>query len=403
MSACLALAALGLVGAASSFSTVAAPAPATASASPETFTSAGTASPEVDPAVAATASSTATPTAHPTPSPTPSPSPSPYVVSEVRVNAGTEPSVSASPFDPSLVAVISQNINWSKNCSVPVLSVSHNAGATWATAKPPLGGTCQDMHAVVAWGPGPTSGSSRLWAANAISVTGGVALSVTHSDNAGASWSARYTQKFTRPWVGCYPSIAVDNSPSSPNFGAVYLAYNWLPSPMGVGISVIATRDGTNWVHTEIPAVGQPGYPYTWRFGDRVAVGPDGSAYVAFWENDMRFWDSDDMFNQGWSGNIGRTGYATARLHLGSTLTADPPVWSIDQVPAPSAAFDPGSQSSLAVSDGGELWMVVNDTPATAGTIRIGRSGDDGASWTWRTLDVPGKESFKGSLALADD
>ncbi|MGZ6273671.1 MAG: hypothetical protein ACXWM8_05220, partial [Candidatus Limnocylindrales bacterium] len=341
MSACLALAALGLVGAASSFSTVAAPAPATASASPETFTSAGTASPEVDPAVAATASSTATPTAHPTPSPTPSPSPSPYVVSEVRVNAGTEPSVSASPFDPSLVAVISQNINWSKNCSVPVLSVSHNAGATWATAKPPLGGTCQDMHAVVAWGPGPTSGSSRLWAANAISVTGGVALSVTHSDNAGASWSARYTQKFTRPWVGCYPSIAVDNSPSSPNFGAVYLAYNWLPSPMGVGISVIATRDGTTWSHTEIPAVGQPGYPYTWRFGDRVAVGPDGSAYVAFWENDMRFWDSGDMFNQGWSGNIGRTGYATARLHLGSTVTADPPVWSIDQVPAPSAAFDP--------------------------------------------------------------
>ena len=31
---------------------------------------------------------------------------------------------------------------------------------------------CQDMHAVLAWGPGPAAGSSRLWAANAIGVQG---------------------------------------------------------------------------------------------------------------------------------------------------------------------------------------------------------------------------------------
>jgi len=394
---CFALATLGLVAAAGSFSAVAGPGPTSAPPQVATATTAAT----------ATATPTAEPTIEATPSPTASPTvfstPTPQVVSAVRVSAGTEPTVSASPYDPNLVAVIDQNISWSRGCGIPAVSVSRDAGMTWAAARAPWGNACQDMHAIIAWGPGSTLGSSRLWAANAVAVNGGVALSVTHSDNAGASWSPRYIQKFTKPWVGCYPAIAVDNSPTSPNFGAVYLAYNWLPSPKGVGISVIATRDGTSWVHTEVATVGRDGYPYTWRFGSRVAVAPDGSAYVAFWENDMRSWSSADMFNLGSSDNIGRSGFATARLHLGTTLTADPPLWAIDQVPAPSAAFDPGSQSSLAVSDSGRLWMAVNDTTATGGTVRIGFSANGGADWTWRTLDVPGKQSFKASLALAGD
>jgi hypothetical protein len=45
----------------------------------------------------------------------------------------------------------------------------------------------------------------------------------------------------------------------------------------------------------------------------------------------------------------------------------------------------------------------VNDTTATGGTIRIGCSTDGGASWSWRTLDVPGKQGFKASIAMADD
>jgi hypothetical protein len=398
MAACLVLASFGLLSVAGPFS--AAIAPATPSAPPDlaSVTSTATAAPTLAPTLEPTTEATPSPTATSSPTPTPTP----RVLSEVRVNGGTEPTVSASPFDPKLVAVISQNISWSKNCSIPAVAISRDAGATWKATKSPWGSVCQDMHAILAWGPGPAAGSSRLWAANATGVKGGVALSISHSDNEGVSWSPRYIEKFTPPWVGCYPAIAVDNSPSSPNFGAVYLAYNWLPNSKGIGISVIATRDGSSWVHTEVPAIGQPGYPYTWRFGNRLAVAPGGAAYVSFWENDMRYWDSNDMFNQGWSGNIGRTGYATARIHLGTTLTADPPVWAIDQVPAPSAAFDPGSQSSLAVSDSGELWMAVNDTTATGGTIRIGCSTDDGANWSWRTLDVPGKQSFKASIAMAD-
>lgn len=392
--ACLVLALFGLLAAAGSFGS-----PATPSASrPATSAPSETATPTVEP----TATPSPTPTPEPTPSPTPSAPPSPQVLSEVRVNAASEPAVSASPYDPDLVAVIGQDIKWSTTtCGRPVVSISHDAGRTWATTRPPWG-SCQDIHAIIAWGPGPTAGSSRLWVADAVSVAGGVALAVTHSDNQGATWAPAFIQKFTKPWVGCFPAIAVDNSPTSPNRGTVYLAYNWLTSARMVGISVIATPDGTHWVHAEVPAVGRAGYPFTWRFGNRLAVAPDGSAYVSFYETDMLHWSSADMFNQGTGDNIGRTGFATARLHLGSSLAADAPIWAVDLLPAPSAVFDPMSQSGLAASNGGELWMTVNDTAAARGTVRVGNSTDGGASWTWRNLDVQGQQSFKASLAVSE-
>ncbi len=316
---------------------------------------------------------------------------------------GSEPAISASPYDPNLIAVIDEHIVWSRGCSKPAVSISRDAGRTWAAAKAPWGNGCQDMHAVIAWGPGPKPGSSRLWVADAVGVTGGVALSVTYSDNEGASWAPVYIQNFTQPWVGCYPAIAVDNSPASPNFGAVYLAYNWRPSYIGTAIVVIATRDGTHWVHADVTPIGLNGYPSTWTFGNRVAVAPDGSAYVSFYEADLRHWDSDDMFDQGETANVGRTGFVTAHLHFGESLSADKPLWSVGLLPIRGAAFDPESQSGLAIADSGTLWLVVNDTVQTGGTIRIGSSTNEGRDWTWRILDVPNAQGFKASLALAGD
>jgi hypothetical protein len=195
----------------------------------------------------------------------------------------------------------------------------------------------------------------------------------------------------------------VDNSPASPNFGAVYLAYNWRPSYTGTAIVVIATRDGTHWVHVDVPPIGMDGYPSTWTFGNRVAVAPDGSAYVSFYEADLRYWNSDNMFNEGGAPNIGRTGFVTAHLHFGESLSADKAVWSVGLVPTPGAAFDPESQSGLAISDSGRIWLAVNDTVGTGGTVRIGNSTDEGLTWTWRSLDVPGSQGFKASIAAAGD
>jgi hypothetical protein len=93
----------------------------------------------------------------------------------------------------------------------------------------------------------------------------------------------------------------------------------------------------------------------------------------------------------------------TAHLHFGEGLSADKPLWSVGLLPTRGAAFDPESQSGLAISDSGALWLVVNDTVRTGGTIRIGSSTNEGRDWTWRILDVPNAQGFKASLALAGD
>jgi hypothetical protein len=398
---CLAVALFGLVSTAGSLSAAAARATASPAQSADTIPAAVSAEPSA--AVTASPFPFIAPTPVPTPAATPYAIPTPSVVSEVRVSAGTEPSIAASPFDPDLVAVVAENVSWATSCSTQSVSVSHDAGATWSATRPPWGAKCQDMHAVLAWGPGPKAGSSRLWAANAVGVTGGVSVSITHSDNYGATWSPLYVQRFTRPWIGCFPAIAVDDSIDSPNYGTVYVAYNWLPNSLGPSISVIASHDGTHWLYKELPPVGQAGFRYKWTFGNRVAVAPDGSAYVSFYEADMRTWDAGDMFNQHGSANVGRAGFSTTHIHFGSILTADPPAWSVSLVPSPSAAFDPMSQSQLAVSPSGEIWMVVNDTDPSGGIVRLGYSSDAGAYWTWRTLTVPGMQSSKASLAISGD
>ncbi|HEX7612492.1 MAG TPA: hypothetical protein VF371_06925, partial [Candidatus Limnocylindrales bacterium] len=135
------------------------------------------------PAGSAATATPATPSVAPaTLSPTPASPPTPEV-REFFVAKGIEPSVAADPARPGVVAVASANtafVDLSHGCSVPSVRVSEDGGATWGAAAYPWGRKCEDLHAVIAWGPG-----SRLWAGEAVSVSGGVAMSVTHSDDLG--------------------------------------------------------------------------------------------------------------------------------------------------------------------------------------------------------------------------
>ena len=65
-------------------------------------------------------------------------------------------------------------------------------------------------------------------------------MSMTYSDDFGKSWSKRYLEHFNPPWVGCFPAITVDDWPNSPNYGTVYVAYNWLRDKYGPGVSLMA-------------------------------------------------------------------------------------------------------------------------------------------------------------------
>jgi hypothetical protein len=339
-----------------------------------------------------------------TPGSTSSPTlaPPPAVIRETRVLSGTEPDVAASPFGEGLIAVLSQNIT--SDCARPAVVISADSGATWGPARFPWGSGCQDRHAVIAWGPGPTPGSSRLWAVDAVAAakSGGLAVSATWSDNLGVTWPTRYVERFTPAWVGAFPSIAIDNSPVSPNYGTVYVAWNWLTSSYQVGVAAMATRDGRTWVHAEVPLAAYPGYRYAWRFGYRLAVGRDGSAYVSFFERDMRRWNASNMWDLGESSNTGRVGFAIARIHFDDTLTADPPTWIMDVRSRTPDLLDPQGQSALAVDRDGSLWFAAGDLPAPGGVVKLGHSRDDGRAWSWMSFSVAGLNSLKPSLALGE-
>ena len=340
--------------------------------------------PSIAPASASAALATLT-IAPATPAPSPSLLPAP-TVREFFVASGTEPAVSADPFHPGVVAVVSEYILGTgpqSGCSRPAVRISKDGGETWGSASYPWRGGCQDIHAVLAWGP-----NSRLWAGDAMGAPGGVAMSVSYSDDFGSHWSQPFLEPFTRGMNGCFPAIGVDNWPGSPNFGTVYVAYNWLPSYLGTGVAVMASRDGATWAFANVTLDTLPGYPFGYRIGYRVQAAPDGTAFVSFYQSDLKLWDQTHLLNEGPQTNIGRMGFEIARVHYkAGSLTADLPAWATD-VDHTDAQW----QSGLAVDSSGRAWLAVE----TEG--RIGLGGLDGK---WREFSIPGRYSFKPSLAIS--
>lgn len=300
---------------------------------------------------------------------------------------GTEPSVAADPSQPGVVAVVSENIAWSSEyhgCSRPAVRISRDSGATWGQPLYPWSWQCQDPHAVIAWGPG-----SRLWAANPVGVVGGVTVSITHSDDMGRTWSEPFVQRFTKPWSGCFPALAVDNWPASPNYGTVYVAYNWLPNDHGPAVSILASRDGSHWIHADMPSgTALPGYPYTWRIGYRVKAAPDGTAVVTFYQSSLKYWSKSDILNQGPWSNIGRLGFAATVVHFdGTTLSADAPGWVVD-TDHPAAEW----QSGLDIDDSGRAWLAVERSDMIVLVDLLGAR---------REFRITGMKGFKPSLAIS--
>jgi hypothetical protein len=381
--AIVAVASLTLV--AVTFASRSASASATPSATPNSAPSASdiaSAEPTADPSFSDAPAS---------PADSPSPSPSPVrqpKVTEFYVAKATEPTVTADPSHPGMLAVASQNVVMNtptSGCSKPAVRVSRDDGATWGTPTYPWGIGCQDIHATVAWGV-----NGRLWAGDAMGVPGGVAMSVSYSDDLGLHWTKPVAQKFTQPWSGCYASITVDTWSGSPNYGTIYVTYNWLASSHGPGVAVLASRDGINWSHTEVALETLPGYPFAWRIGYRVKAAPDGSAFVSFYQSDLQTWSQYNMMNEGRGANIGRMAFQISRIHFqGQTLSADAPY-----VAATVDDTEAEWQSGLAVDKWGEPWLAVE----SQGRISVGSP-----SGGWRQFEVTGYTSFKPSLAISGE
>ena len=188
---------------------------------------------------------------------------------------------------------------------------------TWrSTSGHPRGG---GSHPMVAWGPGPTRGSARLWYTAMGGDPNNFHFGVSYSDNEGTTWHLVYIADNTRGWFGGMEDITVDTNPASPNFGAIYLAYNWPKDPIrGDGLRVIASRNyGRTWSETEVPKVSPPsGYGDAWRIGYKLTTAPDGSAYVAGYQLDMKHWSITCPFCKGGTSNVGRIAFGVSRLLL---------------------------------------------------------------------------------------
>jgi len=367
------------------------------------------------------------------------------VIQEARVSANTdrlafpfdnafEPTVATHPTDPRRLAVVYQRYARGGSCGIDTtLRVSHDAGATWKDVKGrpyARSGRGPNFHAVIAWGPGPTQGSARLYWVDT-TVPGcnyaAHAVSVAYSDDEGATWSRLYVERRTPAWVGGFPEITVDRDPASPNYGAVYVVYNWLASrTAGPGMHVIASGDfGRTWrAAVEIPPAPRPsGCAASWRIAYRARTAPDGSLYVSGYQADLRRWDASRIFSKGGSGNVCRLGFTVTRVRFDRAarmLTRGPTVMAVrvgrsaqavygaPAVGTAGTSIDPQWCHGLDVDRAtGTVYLAVANYAASApvgtprGVVRVGRSGDGGRTWTWRTLPavtLPGSAASGGGL-----
>jgi hypothetical protein len=382
------------------------------------------------PSVAATPQ-TATPTIEPLASPSPEPTATPAAelsavvaheaaVSHIPTSIGDrawEPVVATHPTDPKRIAVVYVHRGPGAACGTnPVVRISSDGGRTWRSTRghPGAGsGRGMGIHAALAWGPGP-SGNARLYWANMTVPScgdGRFSLSTAYSDDEGSTWSPLRVERRTRPWVGGFPDIAVDRNPKSPNYGTVYVAYNWLPlGASAPGFRLLASTDfGKTWTPAEIPVAARPrGYPESWRIAYRVRTAPDGTVYASWYQVDMRHWDRANIFAKGGPANVGRLAVVIARTRfdrstrrfvVGRPRVAATIAETAFTTASASAAGtggnirpDPIWQQGFDIDpETGRLYVAVagygaSKPGAPRGTIRVGRSDDGGETWTFVTL-----------------
>jgi len=330
-------------------------------------------------------------------------------------NNAFEPIVATHPTNSLKLAVVYEFKPSSTRCSTytPGLRVSTDGGATWkvATGKPWAGsGRVPNYHGTIAWGPGPKAGSARLyWADSTVSDCSfsDHRLSIAYSDDMGATWSP--LKVFAGGAQHGYPDITVDRNPSSPNYGTVYATLNTLTDQFETAMPVRASTDfGKTWKTASVSALPDPGgYPFQYRNGYRLRTGPDGSLYASFCQVDRPAWNS---------GAFGRVSYGIARLRLNralGTFTAGTPTmarqlslngYATEFLNAPGTSdherlyvcWTHGIDVSQTT---GRLYLALPDyvtNPGAGnprGSIKLGRSDDNGQAWSWQTLPAIAADS----------
>jgi hypothetical protein len=343
-------------------------------------------------------------------------------------NSTYEPTVVAHPTDPNTLAVVYQGSDETMRCGLgSVIRISHDGGATWKTTKRRPGGSMnrgQNFHATIAWGPGPTEGSARLYWVNT-TVPGcdysSHSVTISWSDNEGTTWSKPFINGSTDPWIGGLPSVTADKNPASPGYGNVFVVFNHLVSAQkGSGMRLLASTDyGRSWsIGAEVPpAPLAKGCSDTWRISYKSGVGPDGILHVVGYQSDLRNWSASRPFAKGGSGNVCRQAFTTTAVLVdkaNGTISLGPTVVATEVSRSPqslsgalypgtnSVIVDPGWAYGLSIDPiSGAIYLAVGDVrpvvsqPSEA-LVRLGTSLDGGVTWHWQEMppiDVAGPRS----------
>ncbi len=252
--------------------------------------------------------------------------------------------------------------------------------ASWAGSN-----VVSDGDPVLAYGPKPDgrggfsyANGARAYYASLASIAalkGFEQVIVSHSDDDGATWSspAIATVKSSSVDFNDKNWIGVDDSPTSPYFGRVYLSWTEFRSATATGngsepVMVTLSTDGGNTFGSpnQLSPAGNNGTG-NGRQGSAVTTGPDGTVYVAFEQASSQVVVVSRDGGQKW----------TRPAPIGPvTDIADPiPGANFRTSSFPAIAADPRAGSTT-------LYATWATRTAAGGRIVVSTSADRGAHWS---------------------
>lgn len=275
-----------------------------------------------------------------------------------EAGAQSETSVAVNPTNPMDVIASENDLNASSGAAASVYE-SLDGGVTFATTyTSPNGGFCYDT-----------------W--DAFNANGDAFVSYECFDQRIAyrkAGTSNWTEIKLSPLAGLSPDrdmVTVDNSPTSPFFGSVYIGYD--DNGANNAPFVLYSRDGfTNWKRSAQVAHGNP------TIGVNVATGPDGSVYAS-WEDysGKKIWVAKSSDGGATFG----TAHVVTNYRLNTTgfFVFIPPQNTRGILPFPMTAVD------QAGTHPGRLYEAYLDQDTTgSNTNTYVRFSDDGGT-TWST------------------
>jgi hypothetical protein len=288
-----------------------------------------------------------------------------------------EPSIADNPNDPSNIVIAANDYDGPPlgECSVHVYT-STDGGVSWLNQRLPVTSTgwdplCDPSVAFDLHGNVYVGHMNEYWE-----------IAVAKSTDKGVTWVTPSVVVQQLPnYIGDdKPYIAVDNWPSSPRAGNVYVSFtrfDW--STTVTTMTIMFSRSVDGGVSWSTPIAISPSVPSNARVvqGSMPAVGPDGTVYVAYY----------DSTSDGWLlGNY----QIIVRSSRDGGVTWSPPVVAatlpeVDYTLPPTNFRAWGTMFPIiAVGPNGFVYIVTGSRGATAGSsdIRFIRSTNRGASWS---------------------